>query len=117
MDVKKIDAASLEVEAMLRKELQHPKPEAVKTEPKPEDRATQDRVDINDVARQKEKLESMNPRAGNLYNYTLDSEHDVVVKVRDMDTRREVKEIPSKAYQAFKRAYHTVVSKLIDRRA
>ncbi|MBI5179592.1 MAG: hypothetical protein HZA04_10090 [Nitrospinae bacterium] len=116
MSIKGVDFATLDLNTQIVKEQVHPKvesPPAAKTSPV-------DYVDVHKKDTEPVKTEKPDynlPRAGNQYRYTVDSEHDVVVKVRDIETRREVKEIPTKAYQAFKRAYNKVVARFIDRKA
>ena len=74
MDVKKVDMASVEVDALVRKELQRPaKAVAGDAVSKPDAQAAQDKVEINSATSDGGKIESLNPRAGNIYNYTVDS--------------------------------------------
>lgn len=77
---------------------------------------SEDSVDVKSAREASREIRNPNPRAGNIYDYTVNSTHDLVIKVKEMDTQREVKQIPDKAYQAAKRGYHKVVDQLIDKK-
>ena len=121
MDAMKIETVSPELAPLVHKTAQPAadapvkhEPAAAETSPPPE--RSQDRVDVKSAKEASKEIRDPNPRAGKMYNYTVDSRHDVVIKVKDMETRREVKQIPDKAYQAFKRGYHKVVDQLFDKK-
>lgn len=121
MDGMKIESVSPELAPLITKTA-HPVAEApVKKEPAPAavpppPAQSEDRVDVKSAEEASREIRDPNPRAGKTYDYTVDSMHDVVIKVKDMETRREVKQIPDKAYQAFKRGYHKVVDHLFDKK-
>jgi len=52
--------------------------------------------------------------AGTYNDYTVNSDNEVVVKVRNRETGDQVKQIPSKEYIAAKRAFRQMVEKLFD---
>lgn len=120
MDVMKLEAAVQEADPVVRKGTP-PRPEqAVKkdappVQPKPA--AHEDTVDVKSMRETSRENTDLTARSGKVYDYTVNSSHDVIIKVKDMHTRKELKEIPSKPYQAAKRGYHKVVDKIIDQTA
>lgn len=120
MDAMKIETVSPEL-APLAGKTAHPAAEApVKKESapaaSPPPARNQDNVDVTSAREASREIRNPNPRAGKTYDYTVNSMHDLVIKVKDTETRREVKQIPDKAYQAFKRGYHKVVDHLFDKK-
>lgn len=121
MDGMKIESVSPELAPLVNKMAQPAAEAPVKKEPAseavpPPPAQSEDRVDVKSAQEASREIRDPNPRAGKTYDYTVDSMHDVVIKVKDMETRREVKQIPDKAYQAFKRGYHKVVDHLFDKK-
>lgn len=51
---------------------------------------------------------------GKRYDYTFNVEHDLIIKVRDRNSNEEIKQIPSKETQAYRRAFREIVDKLLD---
>ncbi len=51
---------------------------------------------------------------GKQYDYTLNADHDLVIKVKERDTNKEIRQIPSKEAQAYRRAFRAIVDKLLD---
>jgi len=119
MTIKGVDFATLELNTQTIRDQTHPKPERAE-KPKEEKPVASDFVDVHKPDKKAEGSSPPTvdlPHAGNQYRYSVDAQHEVVVKVHDMETRREVKQIPSKGYQAFKRAYNKVIARFIDRKA
>ncbi len=122
MDTMKVETVSPELAPLVNKTAQHAgetpvnKEPALSATPPPPPAQSEDKVDVKSAAEASKEIRNPNPRAGKQYNYTVDSMHDLVIKVKDMETRREVKQIPDKAYQAFKRGYHKVVDHLFDKK-
>jgi len=48
------------------------------------------------------------------YDYTLNPDHDLIIKVKERNTNKEIKQIPSKEVQAYRRAFREIVDKLLD---
>ena len=120
MDTMKVETVSPELAPLVNKPAQTSaetpvKKEAVSAQAAPHPQS-EDRVDVKSAKEASKEIRNPNPRAGKIYDYTVNSTHDLVIKVKDVDTRREVKQIPDKAYQAFKRGYHKVVDPLIDKK-
>lgn len=120
MDGMKIESVSPELAPLVSKTGQPAAEAPVKKETAsaevPPPAQSEDRVDVKSAQEASAEIRDPNPRAGKTYDYTVDSMHDVVIKVKDVETRREVKQIPDKAYQAFKRGYHKVVDHLFDKK-
>ncbi len=122
MDSMKIEAVSPELAPLVNKTAQPAVEAAPNKKPAPAASPSsspdqnKDQVDVKSASEASKEIRNPNPRAGKQYNYTVDSMHEVVIKVKDVETRREVKQIPDKAYQAFKRGYHKVVDHLFDKK-
>lgn len=121
MDAMKIETVSPEMAPLVNKTAQPAAEAPVKKEPAPAEvppppPRNEDKVDVKSAAEASREIRNPDPRAGKTYDYTVNSTHDLVIKVKDMETRREVKQIPDKAYQAFKRGYHKVVDQLFDKK-
>ena len=52
--------------------------------------------------------------SGNVRDYTVNSENELVIKVKDGQTEMEIRQIPSKESQAARHAFREVVDKLFD---
>lgn len=119
MDTMKIETVSPELAPLVSKTAQPAVEQPVKKEqaaaasPAPQ---SEDKVDVKSAQEASKEIQNLNLRAGKTYNYTVNSMHDLVIKVKDTETRREVKQIPDKAYQAFKKGYHKVVDHLFDKK-
>ncbi len=120
MDGMKIETVSPELAPLVTKTAQPAVEPPVKKETVPEapppPAQSEDKVDVKSVEEASREIRNPDPRAGKTYDYTVNSMHDLVIKVKDMETRREVKQIPDKAYQAFKRNYQKVVDQLFDKK-
>jgi len=103
-----------------------PKPESAKSAPKVEkvkaesSAPIQDLVDVTGV-NPGEKVErpEMNfsepEKAGNYLDYTVNSDNELVIKVKNRNNGSEVRQIPSKAAQAVKQAIRDGISQLFDK--
>ncbi len=64
------------------------------------------------------KKQSVIPNGGvytdKQYDYTLNRDHDLVIKVKERSTDKEIRQIPSKEAQAYRRAFRAIVDRLLD---
>lgn len=118
MDVTKLESVIPELEPLVRRSVQaraeQPATKAAPPAP-PKDDGPVDKVDVKSMRETSKENTDITLRSGKIYDYTVNSSHDLIIKVKDMSTMRELKEIPSKPHQAAKRGYHKVVDRILDR--
>ncbi len=79
------------------------------------------RTELNDVSAEKkvespERIENPTPNRdyGKYSDYTVNSEHELVITVRERFTGKEIKQIPSKEVLAARHAHRRVVERIFD---
>lgn len=120
MDGMKIESVSPELAPLVNKTAQPAANAPVRKEaaaaPAPPPAPVVDRVDVGSAKEAGRENGAPNPRAGKTYDYTVNSMHEVVIKVIDTETRREIRQIPDKDYQTFKENYRKVIQRLFDKK-
>ena len=97
--------------------------------PKPAAKAEKTKVDTSAPVRDMVDVTGVNPgetpekpemnfsapeKAGNYLDYTVNSDNELVIKVKNRNNGSEVRQIPSKAAQAVKQAIRDGISQLFD---
>ncbi len=78
-------------------------------------KAEREMVDLSEKAKKAELEASVKLEPAGTYNdYTVNSDNEVIVKVRNRETGSQVKQIPSEEYVSAKRAFRQMVEKIFD---
>ncbi|GMT42140.1 MAG: hypothetical protein IEMM0002_0551 [bacterium] len=108
MEIKGTESVKINAEVIRTKQVARRAPQALKRQAAAAAKTVTDRVDV------RPENVSNEGYTAKYYDYTVNSDHDLVVKVRDLETRDEIRQIPSKEVQSFKRAYNKVVARFFD---